>query len=249
MRKAIVAGLLLALGMAAVAAPASADDHIVLESRRTYMGRTYPPQTSEIWITADKTYAREGALITIERFDLGKRWRLDTRTKVYLEEAIAAPVAAKPKTGAPARIQELGWKYVPDFVWTGGLTKEEKMIDGLACRKAVLTGTAEYAEEVRELWLAKDVPIDIRRYFQRIVQPALSGSLARIFAKTAAFRDRLPLRTTVIQDPPIAGRTIWATALTRVEVARPPDGIYDLPPGFEKAVNGDDGPLREWGRS
>ncbi len=229
MRYRIVAGLLLALGMAAVAVPAAADDHIVLESRRTYMGRTYPPQTSEIWIAADKTYARDGALITIERYDLGKRWRIDTRIKAYLEEAIAAPVAAEPKSGPPARVQELGWKYVPDYVWTGALTKEEKRIDGLACRKAVLTGTAEYAEEVRELWLAKDVPIDIRRYFQRIVQPALSGSLARLFARTAALRDRLPLRTTVIQDPPIAGRTDLGDGADQSR-SRPPPGRRLRPP-------------------
>jgi hypothetical protein len=237
MRNTIAAGLLFALGTAAAAA---ADDHILLESRRTYMGRTYPPQTSEIWIASDKTYAREGAVVTIERYDLGKRWRIDTQAKTYLEEALASPMAAAPKADAPSRFQELGWEYVPDFVWTGALTKEEKRIDGLPCRKAVLTGTAEYAEEARELWLAKDVPIDIRRYYQRIVQPALSGSLARVFAKTAALRDRLPLRTTVTQDPPIAGRTVWETALTKVEVARPPDGVYDLPPGLEKAANRDD---------
>lgn len=240
MRKTIAVGLLLALGTFAPAAPAAADDHILFESRRTYMGRTYPPQTSEVWIAPDRTYARDGAVITIERYDLGKRWRINTRAKAFLEEALAEPSAAEPKAGAPARVQEMGWEYDPDYVWTGTLTREEKTIDGLPCRKAVLTGIAEYAEEARELWLARDVPIDIPRYFRRIVQPALTGSLARAFAKTTALRDRLPVRTIVVRDPPIAGRTVWETAMIKVEAARPPDGLYELPPGLAKAADRED---------
>lgn len=238
MRKAILAKRLLALGMAAAAIPVAADDHLLIESRRTYMGRTYPPQTSELWIAADKTYAREGAMVTIERYDLGKRWRINTRAKAFLEEALDAPAEAP--SGALARVQELGWTYVPDYVWTGELTKEEKTIDGLPCRKAVLTGIAEYADEVREIWLAKDVPIDVPRYFKRFVQPALSGSLARAFAKTSALRDWLPIQTIVTRDPPIAGRTIWETAAIKIEAARPPDGVYDLPPGLDKAADRED---------
>ncbi len=107
MRKAIVSGLLLALGVAASAALAAADDHILLESRRTYMGRTYPPQTSEIWITADKTYARDGALITIERYDLGKRWRIDTRIKAYLEEDM--PRLLRPSRNPALRPASRSW--------------------------------------------------------------------------------------------------------------------------------------------
>ncbi len=103
MRKAIAAGLLLALGTFAPAVPAAADDHLLFESRRTYMGRTYPPQTCEIWIAADRTYARDGAVVTIERYDLGKRWRINTRAKAYFwRKPSTTPQKTEAPSGAPA---------------------------------------------------------------------------------------------------------------------------------------------------
>jgi hypothetical protein len=240
MRKMTTAVLLAALAAAVGAVPASADDHIMAESRRTYMGRTYPPQMSEIWIGADKVYARDGAVTTIDRYDLGKRWVLNVRTMRYLEEALGAPTGPEAEGGDPARVQELGWSYTPVYVWTGRLTGEEKVVDGRTCVRAILTGIAEYAEETREVWLAKDVPIDVGRYYRRIVQPALTGTLAPVFAKTAALRDRLAVRTVATQEPPIAGRIVWETAMTRIEAATPPAGIYDVPSAFTKAANRDE---------
>ena len=234
MRKTIAAVLLFVLGDGRPAVPASADDHILAESRRTYMGRTYPPQTSEVWIAADKVYARAGAVTTIDRYDLGKRWLLNTRTMKYLEEAIGAPAAPEGENEGPARVQELGWSYVPAYVWTGSMTGEEKIIDGRACVKAVLTGIAEYAEETREIWLAKDVPIDAGRYFQRLIAPGLDGTLARVYAKNRALRDRLPIRAVITQEPPIAGRTVWENVMTKIEKAQPPAGIYDVPAGLRQ---------------
>ena len=245
MRKMITAVLLLALGGAAGAVPASADDHILAESRRSYMGRTYPPQMSEVWIAADKAYARAGAVTTIDRYDLGKRWLLNVRTMRYLEEALGATTAPEAEDGDPTRVQELGWTYAPAYVWTGRLTGEG--LDGRACVKAVLTGIAEYAEETREIWLAKDVPIDVGRYFQRLIAPGLEGTLARVYAKNRALRDRLPVRAVITQEPPIAGRTIWENMMTKIEKAQPPAGIYEVPAAFAKAANRDEW-LGRWRR-
>lgn len=224
MKKTIAAMLFLGLGTAALAAPVAADDHILAESRRSYMGRTYPPQTSEIWIGPDKVYARAGAVTTIDRYDLGKRWVLNTRTMKCLEETIGAPAVPEGESKEPARVQELGWSYAPSYVWTGKMTGEDKIIDGRTCVKALLTGVAEYAEETREIWLAKDVPIDARQYFQRLIAPGLDGTLARVYGKTSALRDRLPIRAVIIQEPPIAGRTVWENIMTKIETAAPPAG-------------------------
>lgn len=240
MKKIIAAAVLLGLGTAALAVPASADDHILAESRRSYMGRTYPPQTSEIWIGADKVYARAGAVTTIDRYDLGKRWVLNVRTMKYLEEMLGAPVVPEAEDKGPLRVQELGWSYAPSYIWTGKMTGEDKVIDGRTCVKALLTGVAEYAEETREIWLAKDVPIDARKYFQRLIAPGLDGTLARVYGKTSALRDRLPIRSIVTQEPPIAGRTVWENVMTKIETAAPPAGIYDVPPAFVKAANRDE---------
>ena len=168
MRKFWPSLILLICGSTIFLGPLSAaDDHLTWSMKRTYMGRTYPPQTSEVWIAESKTYVRDGTVVTITRHDLGKRWILNPRTKKYLEEPLAAPPAspnAPPKEGK-FRIQEYGWDYVPVYEWSVKETGETAVIDGRTCAKIILTGEADFATESRELWIAKDIPIDQNRYF------------------------------------------------------------------------------------
>ena len=59
------------------------DDHIVIERARAGMGIQFPPAVSEIWLNETSVCTKGSRLTTIERYDLGKRWRLSARTKRY----------------------------------------------------------------------------------------------------------------------------------------------------------------------
>jgi len=217
------------------ALPSLADDHLASSTKITYMGRTSPPQTSEVWIGEAKSYVREGSVATITRQDLGKKWIVNQRTKKYLEEPFPAGPAAPPKE-EKFRIQEYGWNYhQPVYEWSVKETGETAVIDGRTCAKIVLTGEADYSSEIRELWIAKDVPIDLARYYGRIVEPNLEAALVPIYRAAPALKNGLAVKTVMTEGRPIAGSTVWETILITAEKADPPAGIYDLPAGFSLA--------------
>jgi len=201
------------------------------------MGRTYPPQTSEVWIAEAKTYVREGTVATITRHDLGKRWILNPRTKKYLEEPLAAAPASPnaPPKEDKLRIQQYGWDYVPVYVWSVKETGETAVIDGRTCAKIILTGEADYATESRELWVANDILIDTSRYYARIVEPNLDPLLRPLYSATPSLKTGLAVKTVTTEERPIGNPIIWENVLTKAEKAEAPAGIYDLPSGFALA--------------
>jgi len=202
--------------------------------KRTYMGRTYPPQTSEVWIGESKTYLREGAVVTITRPDLHKRWIVNQRTKKYLEEPYPSPPSAPPQK-APFRIQEYGWDYEPVYEWSAKATGEAAVIDGRTCEKIVLTGEADYGSEVREIWIAKDVPVDLPAYMSQILEPNLEAALVPLYRETSLLRSGLAVKTVTTMERPIAHPIVYENVLTKVEKTDAPSGTYDLPPGFTPA--------------
>lgn len=239
MRKLGLSLILLICGSTIFLGPLSAaDDHLTWSMKRTYMGRTYPPQTSEIWIAEVKTHVREGAVITITRQDLGKKWILNQRTKKYMEEPLAAAPAspaAQPPKEEKFRIQEYGWDYLPVYEWNARETGETAVIDGRTCAKIVLTGEADYASEIRELWVAKDIPIDQARYFSRVLEPNLESGLKSIYQAIPALKAGLTVKTLTTMERPIGNAIVYETVLTKAEAAEPPAGIFDLPPDYKLA--------------
>jgi hypothetical protein len=215
----------------------AADDHLAWSMKRTFMGRTFPPQTSEVWIADGKTYVREGVVVTITRLDLGKKWILNQRTKKYLEEPLtpAPAAAAAPPKEDKFRIQEYGWNYVPVYEWSAKETGETAAIDGRTCAKIVLTGEADYATESREIWIAKEAPIDPGRYYARVVEPNLEAALLAVYRAMPALKTGLAVKTVTTQERPIGSPIVWENVLTKLETAEPPAGIYDLPADYKQA--------------
>jgi len=229
----IVAGLAVLAG--AAAGPARADDHVVGELRRSYMGRTYPAQPSEAWLGADRTYIRDGGVIIITRLDLGKRWIVFTGRKKYLEESLSLPLENK-GPAPPERLQEYGFDYEPRYEWTVHETAESATLGGLACRKYVVRGDAEYAEEVREMWVAESPPVDAKAYFERVVKPGLDPAWVRIYEHHGALRRGLVMKSVATTEPAIAPTTVVEVLVTKLETSAPPAGIYDLPSGLRKVA-------------
>ncbi|MGA2533145.1 MAG: hypothetical protein ABSG19_08920 [Candidatus Aminicenantales bacterium] len=222
--------LLLTLGVSA-----AADDHIVSELKRTYMGRTYPARTSEVWLGGDRTFVREGPVIIITRHDLKKRWLVMPGRSKYLEEPLA-PSPEKKEPAKPARIQEYGFDYRPLYEWTLQETPETATLGGLSCRKIIARGEAEYASEVREIWVAAAPPIDIKGYYEKIEKPNLDERWAKIYQGNEDLRKGLVMKSRITTEPAIATTSVVEITVTKVERTKPPDGTYELPAGLRKVM-------------
>jgi hypothetical protein len=215
--------------------PARADDHIESELKRTYMGRTYPTQPSEVWLGGDRTYVRDGAVVTITRHDLKKRWIILPGRKKYLEEPLGASPEDR-KAAKPARIQEYGFDYEPSYEWTVREIPETATINGLLCRKVVARGDAEYAEEVREMWVAEGAPIDVKAYYERVLKPNLGDPWAKIWQSHEILRKGIIMKSRTTNEPAIAPPSVTEITVVNVEKAAPPEKIYEIPDGLRKVM-------------
>ena len=217
-----------------IAPLALADDHVVQEMTRTYMGRTTPPRPSEVWMGEDKVCIKEGVIMIIMRYDLKKRWTIIVPLKKYLEEDLAAPSGQKPQEEKPFRIQEYGFNYEPSYSWTIKKAAETETIDGRKCRKIIARGDADYAEEVREMWVSEDVPINFKRYFDLVTKPNLDAQWQRIYEETPELRGGLVVKSVSTSEPPIAPTIVMVNKMVKAEIAPPPPNIYEVPEGMKK---------------
>lgn len=234
MRTRSLVGVLAAAWACLLVSAAKADDHIVQEQSRTYMGRTSPPRPSEAWIAADKINIKDGAVMIITRYDLNKRWTIVIPSKKYIEEDLAVPAEFKVPDEKPFRIQEYGFNYEPSYDWTIENKTPAETIDGRRCRKIVARGDADYAEEVREMWLTEDVPIDIKRAYEMLTKPNLDAGWLKIYETTPALKNGFVVKSVTTSEHPIAPTMVLVTKLTKVEIAPPPPGIYEVPAEMQK---------------
>ncbi len=220
--------------LACLPAVAPADDHVVQELTRTYMGRTTPPRASEVWMGEDKVCYKEGVVVIILRYDLKKRWTIIVPQKKYLEEDLGAAAAPKPPETKPFRIQEYGFDYEPSYAWTVKKSEETETIDGRKCRKVVAQGDAEYSEEIREMWVTPDVPINFQRYYELVTKPNLDPQWLKIYEETPELKSGLVIKSVYTSEPPIAPTIVIVTKLVKAEIAPPPANIYEVPEGMQR---------------
>ena len=210
----------------------AADDHIVEERTRTYMGRTTPPSATEMWIGENMRCYKGRSFTLIHRYDLKKRFIINHRNKKYMEEPIKE--SSEPAEKEKARIQTLGFDYQPVFDWVVSKTDKEKIIDGIPCRLYIFEGDADYAEEKRELWIAQDVSIDLDRYYRLIVEPDLDEEWSKVYEKNPELKHSIALESQIFTENAIAPTMTWNIKVTKIESAGPPEGLYELPEGFQK---------------
>ena len=143
------------------------------------------------------------------------------------DDCSLAETAAAGQT-ASERIQEAGWSYVPEYDWTLRDTGEEKVIDGRTCRRLVLDGDADYAEEIREYWISRDVPVDIDRYYRLLTKRELRGQLLALYETTPLLRQGFIVESRTTTENPIAPTMVWTGQVTKLEKADPPAGTLIL---------------------
>ncbi len=223
--------------LAASAMTLRADDHIVTEMSRTYMGQVSPPRATEAWVCDTAAVYSDRGLTTITRFDLKKRWTILDRNKKYLEESLE-PQAQKAPT---VRAQELGFNYEPVYTWKVVETGETRDIGGRTCRKVVAEGDADYAEEAREMWVAVEAPIDLKRYHSRITDSDSDPTWKELVRQSPLLRAGIILESKHVQTPAIAPEMTWVFRVTKLEAGvAPPPGLYEIPAGFAKAASVDE---------
>ncbi len=220
--------------LAAGALPLRADVHVVTEMSRTYMGQNYPPRATEVWVGKDAAATRNRGITVIARFDRKTLITVSERSKKSFEEPLE-PTAKSPSAPAPERIQEAGFGYYsPAYDWTVRETAEAKTIGGLACRRVVAIGDADFAEETREMWVASETPIDLaayRAFVDRDPDPARSA----LAAASPLLRSGFVMEEKRTSEHSIAHTMTILFRTTVLESAAPPAGIYDPPPGYAKA--------------
>jgi hypothetical protein len=231
--------LVIAAAAFAVSSPGAlrADDHIVTEMSRTYMGQVSPPRATETWVCDTAAVYRDRGLTTITRFDLKKRWTILDRNKKYFEESLE-PQAHKTPT---VRAQELGFDYEPVYTWKVVETGETRDIMGRTCRKVVAIGDADYAEETREMWVAVEASIDLKRYHARITDSDSDPAWTELVRQSPLLKAGIVLESKHVQTPPIAPEMTWVFRVTKLEAGvAPPPGLYEIPAGFTKAASLDE---------
>lgn len=213
-----------------------ADDHVVWEETRTSMGSTMPPRRSEVWIAKDKVYyLNSGRVGNISRSDLGKMWTVLLGQNRYFEESMPEPSAPSQKTAAPARIQSVGFDYQPEYEWTLRDSGRTDVVNGRSCRVLTVEGEADYAREVREVCVAYGTPIDAKEYFRKMGSLGVDPSFIAFYWATPALNEGLALRMRTIAEPALGPTRSVETRILSTESTSPPDGIYDIPAGFQKA--------------
>ena len=214
-----------------------ADDHIVTEMSRTYMGQVSPPRATETWVRDTAVAILDRGLTTITRFDLKKRWTILDRNKKYLEESLEPQVQKAPTV----RVQELGFGYEPVYTWKVVETGETRNIGGRTCRKVVAEGEADYAEETREMWVAVEAPIDLKQYHSRITGSDSDPAWTELVRQSPLLRAGIVLESKHVQTPAIAPEMTRIFRVTKMEAGVvPPPGLYEIPAGFTKAASLDE---------
>lgn len=170
----------------------------------------------------------------ITRYDLNKRWTIVIPSKKYIEEDLAALAKPRVPEEKPFRIQEYGFNDEPSYDWTIEKKMPTETIDGRRCRKIVARGDADYAEEVREMWLTEGVPINIKRAYEMLTKPNLDAEWLKIYEKTPALRNGFIVKSVTTSEKPIAPTMVLVTKLTKVEIAPAPPGIYEVPAEMQK---------------
>ena len=210
------------------------DDHILVESTRSYMGHIFPKMTSEFWVTNDNVYVKSRRFITITRYDLKKKWMISPEQKRYFEESVDRPVHGDKDKETPSKqsIHDVGWDYIPHYDWIIEKTDQKQEISGWECQKVIADGDADYKEKTIEIWVSKNAPINIDRFNNMTL--LADEEWENIFQTSPELKKMFIVQTkhTIVND--IAPTIYRENKLIKAETADPPQNIYELPEGLEK---------------
>jgi hypothetical protein len=231
----------------ALVSPLFGDNHVFFEQTVSLRGHVRPKTLSETWYSENQAYFNSRFLVTIYRRDLQKKWTISPTRKRYLEESLIPGSQDEKSQESPSKIpiREIGWDYEPQYDWIIEKTREKQVINGWECQEVIAEGDADYGEETMELWMSKDVPIDIKRYnsWTRSDKAEWESILKALPELEGLFM--------VKSVQTVGNRTYHEKTVTKAEVAVPPQGIYELPQGLERVNSWEEltGGPQAWKRS
>jgi len=214
-----------------------AADHLRSETKRTYAGTAWPSRVSDAWIGENGVYLKSGRFITIFRFDLGKRWTIRSDSTLYAEEPLTAPGTDEQ---VDTNIHKLGFSYTPRYIWTLERTDRIDTVNSLICQKIILHGDADYSTKTTEIWLTKNVPVDIRQIYRSFVDYTADDDWRSIYREFPDLKDFLVVRSIETEKPAIASTTVVEKTITAAERVETPAAMYDLPSGCKRVSSRDD---------
>ena len=217
-----------------------ADDHLVIERTRSYMGTTSPKRTSEIWLGDSAVCIKGGRVSTILRFDLEKSWTVSPGRNRYFEEPLKPPEGDPSPAKRDTNMHTFGFDYEPEYDWIVDTTDRRDSINGMLCRHVVASGDADFAERTVDLWITQDTPIRLGRYFKKCLRYTLGPDWKGLYRAFGELREYLIVRSLETAEPAIAPTIILESRIARAEVATPPDRTYELPAGCTKVDSSDE---------
>src|SRR3989338_3491309 len=229
-KRTFIASVVLA---AMIYSAATADDHIIFQRIRSGLGVRFPARSTEIWMNESSVWLKGSAYVTIERYDLQKRWIVSPGKKRYVEVPLT-PAPEKKINNDSVAIQRAGWTYAPTYEWTVKETDQEAVIGDQPCMLIVAEGDADYSSESVELWVAKSAPVNAALYNERVTAGAVDFDWQDLLNVFPTLKNRFIMRFVDKRRPPIAPETTYETKITKVETAAPPPMIYEVPDGFQR---------------
>lgn len=226
--------------------PPPAGLHFVIERDFIYMASTNTMNTEQ-WIAGDRMYQKRGNRVVITRKDLGVRWTVDTTSKTYRETPLdegdnpggqgraSTPAAVPPPAGD---LRVAGFTYDPVYDWTVTETGETQTINGLSCSQLTALGDADYSESKLSFWICPPAGSWASGFPNTAVLDWIrSDNIRRMLEDQLAKRGN-PILMSVEEntEPAIAPTTIFRIRIKILESAPVPAGLFDLPPGIQKAV-------------
>lgn len=201
----------------------------------TVMGQTMPAseKIKSIWMTADKVRSDEPEASVIMRMDKGLLYILQHAQKSYMEVPLSFTAAAQ----APAA--DLGIKV------TVTPTAEKKKIGTWECKRYLMKmemGGMGFATE-SEIWATEEIKIDPALYAKfssamMAANPMLASSLQSMLEEMKKIKGVQVRSATSVQ---MMGQTIKSTSeLIEFREGKAPEGIFELPEGYNKKSMMDD---------
>jgi hypothetical protein len=209
---------------------AAADNHVITETTRSYMGTTFPKRSTEVWFNEIATCVFGRRMTTIYRFDLAKVWTVERAGNRYFEEPLQSP-ESQTSTEDTLDLHSHGFDYQPQFEWLKDTAIVVDTAGGFQCRKITFRGDADYAEKILEIWVATIAPIPAELYHEKFMQYSLDNDWLTIYRTYPEMKKMFVVKSRSVLEPPIASMIVEVSVVSRVETATPPGKTYDLPEG------------------
>ena len=218
-----------------------ADDHVVLERTRTYMGTTSPSSLTDIWLNDRAVAVRKGDKLTVYRFDVGKIWTIAIGKNRYTEDSLASPGDNLASDNGPDAPHEAGFSYTPYYEWTIVRTDTMATVGRYSCRKLVAHGEADYSDATIDMRVTGGVTINLKRFFRRYLTFTSDPAWRTLYrSDTAFFQTHFVMKSALTEEPAIATTIVTETLVKSVEIGEPPPGVYELPKGCARVTTLDE---------